>query len=529
MESTGSPVGGMESVVATVSGYHGNERFNLIKLINHAGASYVGSMSRSITHLVCWKLEGRKFDIAMRLNTIVVNHRWVEDCIKQGKRVPEEPYMLQSGQEVGALMLEYPHVPEVDVQKVLSDKSNTCYGSQKQSVSMGLQPSEDTVLHHSSSLTERVFSDFYNLGKSSRKSKRKLVKSNSEQELHSSSRCSFQESPLSELLRNQQVESSFHSSMNLARDKRKSFNGNRSSKPETSRKGRRLIKRIENRDIVELCSSDSNQDCCPARVDNPNNEAVTVLSNHVDGEPYDEVLENDRASGDGLYNRKETRNEGSKDVGGDAPNCIAASASMDPNVCTENAVSNMQRTSEDGCSGAKNPKEDTTKELEIKHSSEIPSSRELSCVICWTDFSSTRGVLPCGHRFCYSCIENWADHMASRRKISTCPLCKTSFSNILKFKDAATSEQKIYSQTVPCGLSTMDMFILHDQDTLNASAQSESAAVCSVCHRLEPVDLLIICNVCQIRRIHSYCLDPPVDPWTCIDCKDLQRLYLLNR
>ncbi|KAA8530525.1 hypothetical protein F0562_005234 [Nyssa sinensis] len=509
-ESVHFPIQGMESVVATVSGYRGSERFKLIKLISQTGANYVGAMSRSTTHLVCWKFEGRKYELAKQFDILIVNHRWVEDCIKQGRRVPEHPYILHSGQEVGSLLLEVPHASN-KANILLFDQSNVQNDYSKELViDIECEGNENVVWADSCLLNEKLFPELGISNNRSHKLKRKDAKKSLRQDHCSSSRY-FQEPPLSALVRVEYEESNSPSSVQLSRQKRSS-----TTSTEPSRKGRRLVKKKISRDILESCS-DPEQECYPIHDPHQCND-ITAPSNRSDGGRNGTKLNIRRASKKDLFDNGGSRNEGLED-GEEIKDFDDVFAPKGLNFCSEDTPTSLERTPQD-------QHLDVNENLnEARHVSRLPPSTELSCVICWTDFSSTRGVLPCGHRFCFSCIQSWADHMASRGKISTCPLCKASFVSITKVDDAVSSDQKIYSQTIPYDPSTTDIFILPDGDAHAFGVQSLLAPVCCECCCQEPEDLLVRCHLCQIRCVHSYCLDPPLFPWTCIHCKDLQLLY----
>nr|CAB3482917.1 unnamed protein product [Digitaria exilis] len=304
-------VEGMGSVVATVSGYHGDERHRLVKLISETGASYVGAMSRSITHLVCWRLQGKKYDIAKKLRTRVVSHRWFLECLREGRRLPEGPYLMQ----------RVSHTIKLDDSDSDMDNQTWC----------------------ESALLKENFGDG----------------SDSEQ--------------------------------------------NDSSDVKKRRKRLKRVKKSTDKSVLHL------QD---------NVSSVMVICKFM----------------------------GSK---------------------------------------------------------KIYQDKQITIILTSTKYP---GFLN-----------------ASRGKVSTCPLCKASFTWISKVDEAGTTDQKIYSQTIPCEAST-DVFVFHNEG-YDFSQSLAGQGACYQCHCREPEELLLSCHVCRSQWVHSYCLDPPLTPWTCVHCRDMRMMY----
>ncbi|XP_075498687.1 uncharacterized protein LOC142537043 isoform X2 [Primulina tabacum] len=469
----------MESVVATVTGYHGSERFNLIKLIALTGASYVGNMSRSITHLVCWKFEGRKYELAKKFKMVIVSHRWIEECVKKGRRVSETPYTFQSGQEVGTLCSNISlRIKQARVQSKVRETSKVPL--------LEVEDEEANV----GPWAGFNFSNEHNNGSIRPSGNWKTTE-----------KISRKDSPGSS---NSQLEAVNSEPMVIER-KRNST----SSKPHC--RGRRLVKKQIT--MVDLASTSKFE---------REFQLVKVL-------PEDNISEIlfDRPKVD-THQNASTRH--TSDI-----TCPRNRLSNNDSIDVEEIEVVDIDNENDYVRGVPCLLKPPEKSLEVALDDHFdnhfgmtqPMPTELSCVICWTDFSPTRGVLPCGHRFCFSCIQNWADQLASKKKPSTCPLCKADFICITKVEDTLFSDQKIYSQTILNDNSKNDVYILPDES--DHLPNNPLVHVCFRCSSREPVDLLVLCHYCKIRVVHSYCLDPPLFPWICFQCKDLQMIYLHNR
>jgi hypothetical protein len=683
----------MESVIATVSGYCGLERMNLIRLIDSTGGSYVGSLNKSTTHLICWRFEGRKYELARKLKATIVNHRWLEDSVKQGRILPEHPYTLICGEKVGPLKLDVAAL--ADKQTASNSYRSTSWNDTTEPViNITGEKTCDAGRVRSSVLKENMLPEPERNKDSSSRPKRKLIKACLKQDKssrtgdfvsssilprrniceteeltspsppqrtrlktsnNSSARTSRSAHSLikygrvtdADLLepffasdeendpplpqptilktRNNSSAGTSHSACRLLKKARvtdsdplepfyASDEENDPSPPQrtrsktsnnssvgTTRSARRLVKRdrVTDSDPLEpFYATDEENDSSPpprTRLKTRNDSSPrTSRRVHRQGrndtvtdsdplEPFYATDEENDPTGicqDELSSplppprtRLNTRNNSSAGTSRSSRKQVNRVTDIDPlepfyassdendppqphhrhhnTIAPPNSLLGGKKKGRLRLTHA--PKEilnssskekediqdindhrvvidddDDDKFNDKEPVSLLPTSEELSCVICHTDFSSTRGVLPCGHRFCFSCIKNWADHVVSRGKISTCPLCKASFSRITIMDEAVSTDQKIYSQTIPNNSSSINIYNLPERQTptYTAAASTSMPPVCLQCCRLEPEDLLIRCQICEFRRIHTYCMDPPTNPWTCIHCRSVN--FALN-
>ena len=103
----------LSNVRVCVTGYTGERRNNLIHIVNLLGAEYMRVLDRKSTHLVCYEFEGAKWAKANQTKIQrIVSHKWLEECLRQWRLVPEAPYATLSGKEEDARDIEEAEIPD---------------------------------------------------------------------------------------------------------------------------------------------------------------------------------------------------------------------------------------------------------------------------------------------------------------------------------------------------------------------------------------------------------------------------------
>ncbi|XP_023743847.1 BRCT domain-containing protein At4g02110 [Lactuca sativa] len=92
---------GGKSLVICLTGYQREDREDIMTMVDLMGAQFSKPLiANKVTHLICYKFEGEKYLLAKKMKRIkLINHRWLEDCLKAWEIVSEADY-TRSGYEL---------------------------------------------------------------------------------------------------------------------------------------------------------------------------------------------------------------------------------------------------------------------------------------------------------------------------------------------------------------------------------------------------------------------------------------------
>uniref|UniRef100_A0ACD5Z1R4 Uncharacterized protein n=1 Tax=Avena sativa TaxID=4498 RepID=A0ACD5Z1R4_AVESA len=136
---------GSQSLNICLTGYQKDGREDIMKMVSLMGAQFSKPLKADrVTHLICYKFEGEKYELAKKVNINTVNHQWLEDCLKAWEILPVDNYR-KSGweQEMMAAQVEDSEDEAEDAARGLTRSRGTTRSAPLTEIRMGTHVDPD--------------------------------------------------------------------------------------------------------------------------------------------------------------------------------------------------------------------------------------------------------------------------------------------------------------------------------------------------------------------------------------------------
>ena len=136
----------------------------------------------------------------------------------------------------------------------------------------------------------------------------------------------------------------------------------------------------------------------------------------------------------------------------------------------------------------------------------LNSSVQTKCTICLDQMTNPATLKPCGHQFCKECIGKWL------QKSSACPDCKKNGKKLYFFssKNGKYMAKRIKRKKYKAEKQNYEDWFLNCDKT------------CLICGKEDNTAYLLVCDSCNFRICHTFCvgLDSiPDTEWHCPECE----------
>ena len=142
------------------------------------------------------------------------------------------------------------------------------------------------------------------------------------------------------------------------------------------------------------------------------------------------------------------------------------------------------------------------KENSLTKKDKLSTSLQTKCTICLDQMNDPATLKPCGHQFCKECISKWL------QKSSACPDCKKNGKKLYFFssKNGRFMAKRIKRKKYKAEKQNYEDWFLNCDKT------------CLICGKEDNTAYLLVCDSCNFRICHTFCvgLDSiPDTEWHC--------------